>query len=77
MAEISQKEQLALHEFSVRYRAALAKDQPTPEATIDTVKDAVREQYEQEMDAKRSPTAEPSTPSPVKERLPDEPDQDR
>jgi hypothetical protein len=74
MAEISQKEQLALHEFSVRYRAALAKDQPTPEATIDTVKDAVREQYEQEMDAKRSPTVEPSSPSPVKERQPEPPE---
>jgi len=74
MAEISQKEQLALHEFSVRYRAALAKEQPTPEATIDTVKDAVREQYQQEMDAKHSPTVEPSSPSPVKDRQPEPPE---
>jgi hypothetical protein len=77
MAEISQKEQLALHEFSVRYRAGLAKENPTSEANIDTVKDAVREQYQQEMDTKRSPTVEP--PSPTKERQPEppEPDQDR
>jgi hypothetical protein len=75
MAELSQTDQLALHEFSVRYRAAFAKENPTPEASIDTVKDAVREQYEQEMEAKRSPSVDP--PSPTKEREPEEPDQDR
>jgi hypothetical protein len=72
MAEISQEDQLRLHEFSVRYRAALAKKYPAPENSLDTVKDAVREQYEQEMDAKRSPTIEPSTPTP--EREPEEPE---
>ena len=72
MAELSQKDQLILHEFSVRYRAALAKKYPAPENSLDTVKDAVREQYEQEMDAKRSPTIEPPTPTP--EREPDVPE---
>ena len=75
MAEMSPKDQLALHEFSVRYRAALAKQHQTPEQSLDTVRDAVREQYEQEQDAKRSPTIEPSEPTP--EREPEEPDQDR
>ena len=51
---------MALHEFSVRYRAALAKQHQTPEQSLDTVRDAVREQYEQEQDAKRSPTIEPA-----------------
>jgi hypothetical protein len=37
-------------------------------------KDAVREQYEQEMDAKRSPTVEPSSPSPTKDRQPEPPE---
>jgi hypothetical protein len=72
MAELSQKDQLILHEFSVRYRAGFAKANPTPEQNIDTVKDAVREQYEQEMEAKRSPSVEPPTPTP--EREPEEPD---
>ena len=72
MAELSQEDQLALHEFSVRYRAALAKQHMTPEQSMDTVKDAVREQYEQEMQAKRSPNVEP--PVPEKEREPDEPE---
>ena len=74
MAELPQKEQLALHEFSVRYRAALAKQHMTPEQSMDTVRDAVREQYEQEMQAKRSPTIEP--PAPEKEREPEEPDKE-
>jgi hypothetical protein len=72
MAELSQKEQLALHEFSVRYREALAKQHQTPEQSMDTVRDAVREQYEQEMQAKRSPSVEP--PTPAKEREPEEPE---
>jgi hypothetical protein len=72
MAELSQKDQLDLHEFSVRYRPAFAKENPTPEASIDTVKDAVREEYEREMEARRSPSIEP--PSPTKEREPEEPD---
>jgi hypothetical protein len=68
----NQKDQLALHEFSVRYRAGLAKAHPTPQTSLDTVTEAVREQYEQEQDAKRSPSVEP--PSPEKEREPDEPE---
>ena len=74
MAEISQEDQLRLHEFSVRYRAALAKKYPAPENSLDTVKDAVREQYEQEQDAKRSPSVEP--PGPTPEREPEEPDRE-
>ncbi len=74
MAELSQREQIALHEFSVRYRAALAKQHQTPEQSLGIVKDAVREQYEQEQEAKRSPS-EPSAPTQEKE--PEEPDQGR
>jgi hypothetical protein len=72
MAELTPKEQLALHEFSVRYRAALAKQHQTPEQSLDTVRDAVREQYEQEMKAKRSPSIEP--PTQEKDREPEEPE---
>ncbi len=71
MAEPSQKDQLALHEFSVRYRAALAKQHQTPEQSLDTVRDAVREQYEQERAERNSQTPEP--PSAAQERAP-EPD---
>ena len=66
MAELSQREQLALHEFSVRYRAALAKQHQTPQQSMDTVRDAVRWQYEQEMQAS-TPAAEPPSPTPEKE----------
>lgn len=74
MAELSQNEQLALHEFSVRYREALAKQHMAFDQSLEIVRDAVREQYEQEMQAKRSPSVEP--PTPEKGREPDEPDQD-
>ena len=72
MAEISQKEQLALHEFSVRYRAALAERHLTQEQSMDTVKDVVRDQYDQEMQVKRSSSIEPSTPA--REHEPPEPE---
>lgn len=72
MAELSQKEQLALHEFSVRYREALAKQHQTPEQSMDIVRDAVRGQYEQEMEAKRRPDIGP--PTPEKDCEPNEPE---
>ena len=72
MAELSPEDQIALHEFSVRYRAALAKQHQTPEQSLETVRDAVREQYEQEQEMKRSPSVEP--PSPTPEREPEEPE---
>jgi hypothetical protein len=68
MAELSQKDQLALHEFSVRYRAEYARKNPTSQKSLDTVSEAVRDQYEQEMEAKRSPSVEP--PEPTQERDP-------
>ena len=76
MAEISQEDQLRLHEFSVRYRAALAKKYPAPENSLDTVKDAVREQYEQEQTAEREKKPAPDTAK-EQERQPPEPDHER
>ena len=61
MAELTPKEQLALHEFSVRYRATFAKEHPTPEHSLDTVRDAVRGEWEREQDVKREHTVEPPT----------------
>jgi hypothetical protein len=60
----------ALHEFSVRYRAALAKQHPTPEQGLDTLRDAVREQYEHERAEQSSRTPEP--PSAAPERAPEQ-----
>jgi hypothetical protein len=75
MAELSQRDQLILHEFSVRYRAGFAKANPTPQESLDTVKDAVREEYEQERSLIQPPDIGPASPTP--EREPEEPDQDR
>jgi hypothetical protein len=72
MAEPTPKEQIALHEFSVRYRAALAKQHPTTEQSLDTVRDAVREQFEQERAEQQSQPPEP--PSQSNQREPDAPE---
>lgn len=72
MAEISQKDQLALHEFSVRYRAGHAVAHKISDRSITTVQDAVREEYEREQDAKRDVAVEPPEPTP--EREPEEPE---
>jgi hypothetical protein len=72
MAELSQRDQLALHEFSVRYRAAYAQQHPILQQSLNTVTEAVRDQYEQEQNAKRSTSIEPSGPTPEREQ--DEPE---
>ena len=74
MAKLSTQEEIALHEFSVRYRAALAKKYPAPKSGIDTVRHAVREQYEHEQEAERTNAIEP--PSHTKEPGPGEPEQE-
>ena len=72
MAELSQRDQLALHEFSVRYRAAYAQEHPILQQNLDTVTEAIRDQYEQEQDAKRGKMIEP--PTSEREREPEEPE---
>jgi hypothetical protein len=69
MAKLSTQEEIALHEFSVRYRAALAKRNPMP-LGFDSVRLAVREDYEQEQIAERAKAPEP--PAPTKEHLPED-----
>ena len=63
----------ALQKLGQRLRAGIAKQHPAQ--NLDAVRGAVREQYEQEQDAKRTKAVEP--PSPTKEREPEEPDQER
>ena len=59
MAEISQKDQLALHEFSVLYRETYAEGHLLSELHLETIQDAIRSEYAKEQDAKRSPSVEP------------------
>ena len=58
-----------------RLRDGHAKLYPDNEKGLDTVRGAIREQYEQEQALKRTKAIEPS--SPTKEREPEEPDIDR
>ena len=62
-----------LQKLGQRLRAGHAKQHPTQ--NLDTVRAAVREQYEQEQKAERGKTITP--PTPKKEREPKEPGLER
>jgi hypothetical protein len=72
MAKLKPDAELALHKLGQRIREGHAKKHPTSDKSLETVKDAVRKQYEQEQDAKRNPSVEPPNPTP--EREPHEPE---
>jgi hypothetical protein len=74
MAEISQKDQLALHEFSMRLRQAVAARSADKDQNLEPIKDAVREQYNMEQDARNAPSVEPPEPSKDREPEPPEPE---
>ena len=68
--------ELALHKLGQRIRDGWAKKHAITDKSLETVRDAVREQYEQEQAAEREKKPAPDA---VKERQrqPPEPDQDR
>ena len=68
--------ELALHKLGQRIRDGFAKKHPTPDKSLETVKNAVREQYEQEQEAEREKKPPPSAEK-ERDRQPLEPDQDR
>jgi hypothetical protein len=74
MAEISQKDQLALHEYGQQLRAAYAKAHPITDKNMEAVQQAVREQYELEQKQQSSQEIQP-TPEP--ERGIEPPEQER
>ena len=63
---------MAFHEFSVRYREALAERHMTQQQSMDTVRDAIREQYSLEQETKHNSPA----PDPEKDRGPQPPEPD-
>ncbi len=74
MAELSPEDQIALHEFSVRYRAALAKQHPLSDLQLESIQDAIRGDYEREQEASRNPSIKPPDREKEKEREPEEPE---
>ena len=75
MAKPSIDAEFALHEFSVRYRAGLALKQADWEKSLETIRGAVREQYEHEQEARHDQPIEP--PSAGTERQVEDPDAGR
>ena len=59
MAKLPIDDELALHEFSVRYRAGLAQQQADWEKSLATVQGAVREDYAKEQEARANQPIEP------------------
>jgi hypothetical protein len=67
--------ELALHKLGQRIRDGYAKKHPIPDKSLETVKNAVREQYEQEQIAEREKKPAPDAGK-ERERQPPEPDQE-
>jgi hypothetical protein len=68
--------ELALHKLGQRIREGYARKHPAPDKSLETVKNAVREQYEQEQAAEREKKPTPEAEK-EQERQPPEPDQGR
>lgn len=66
----------ALHKLGQRLREGFAKQHPAQEKSLETVKDAVRGQYEQEQKAEREKQPAPDATK-KQERQPDEPGHER
>ena len=64
----------ALHKLGQRLREGFAAKHPTQEKDIQAVKDAVREQYEQEQKAEREKKPAPETAK-EREKQPPEPEE--
>jgi hypothetical protein len=76
MAKLNPDAELALHKLGQRIREGHAIKHPTPHNSLETVKDAVREQYEQEQAAEREKKPAPDAAK-EQDRQPPEPDQGR
>jgi hypothetical protein len=74
MPKKSTDAEAALQKLGQRLRAGIAKQHPAP--SLETVRGAVREQYEQEQAAERGTRPAPSVGK-DKQRQPPEPDQER
>ena len=78
MAKLSIDAEIALHEFSVRYRAGLAqKHAESQQSGLDSFKGAVREQYEQEQQASHDKGIEPPSTANEHQQQMEDPDAGR
>jgi len=65
-----------LQKLGERIRDGFAKEHPTPDRSLDTVRQTIREQWEKDRAAKPPKPAAPA-PSKDRQRKPEEPDQGR
>jgi hypothetical protein len=76
MPKQSPDAELALHKLGQRIREGWAKKHAISDKSLETVKNAVREQYEQEQTAEREKKPSPEAEKEPR-RQPEEPDQGR
>jgi hypothetical protein len=76
MAKLKPDAEIALHKLGQRIREGHARKCPTPDKSLQTVKDAVREQYEQDQEVERGKKPAPDNEK-EPERHPPEPDHGR
>ena len=72
MPKITPDAEESLRKLGQRLREGWAKENPIPAKSLQTVEEAVREQWEQEREAKKKP--EPDAPSPAPEREAEDPE---
>ena len=65
-----------LQKLGQRLRQGFARQHPVPQQSLDTVRDAVRQEWEREQEAARTTTMRRG-PTKAKERKPEEPGQGR
>ena len=79
MPDQNQDADAKLKKLGQRVRYGLLKEYPSPEKSVETIREALREQWEQEQKAKREKPTVPSTlgRTMTKERQPEEPEPGR
>lgn len=68
MATTQSEAEAALEKLGERYRGGIAAQNPMPANSRDTVKDAVRAEWEREQEAAKAKLAEPPPPEKTPER---------
>jgi hypothetical protein len=69
--------EIALHKLAQRIRQGVAQKHPVQEKTLGAIKDAIREEYEAEQQAKRDKDAASPQNPPTRQPEPPEPGADR
>ena len=74
MPKITPDAEESLRKLGQRLREGWAKEHPVPAKSLQAVKEAVRDQWEQEQETKKVKEPEPDVPPPAPDREAEEPE---